>query len=67
MFIHMVEGLEAVSLAFFNRVLGWSREQIDELIAGVVNELRSSKNHLYFNFYFTYGRKPPGGEAHPQI
>lgn len=41
-------GLEGVSLALFNRVLGWSKEEILTLCADVRKELRNPKVHAYW-------------------
>ena len=57
--------LELVGLSFesftpglLGRVLGWSKEEYQILIAEANRELRDPKLHLYTLFRFTYGRKP---------
>lgn len=44
--------------AFLSRVLGWSKEEIDVLLAHVVSELRDRSIHQYAKLYLIYGRKP---------
>ncbi|QPC70710.1 hypothetical protein HYE68_001462 [Fusarium pseudograminearum] len=51
-------GLEGVSLALFNRVLGWPKEEILTLCADVRKELRNPKVHAYWKIYIVYGQKP---------
>ncbi|KAK1542846.1 methyltransferase domain-containing protein [Colletotrichum paranaense] len=53
-----MESLEALSLALFTRVLGWSREETVVFCAGAREELRQQKVHAYFDVYATWGRKP---------
>lgn len=48
-----LEGLGAVSLASFTRPteengLGWSREEVEVLLASVRRELRDTSIHAYF-------------------
>ncbi|QKX58229.1 uncharacterized protein TRUGW13939_05350 [Talaromyces rugulosus] len=44
--------------ALLSRVLGWSKEEIDVLLARVVSELRDRSIHQYSKLYVIYGRKP---------
>jgi hypothetical protein len=59
---------EAISApnALFTRVLGWSIEEVQILVAGIRNEFKEQKIHLYHQLCFCYARKPessnPGGE-----
>jgi hypothetical protein len=50
-------GMEAMSLALFTRFLGWSREEVLEMVPYVINEWRDRRRHGYFNLYITYGRR----------
>ncbi|KAI9884801.1 MAG: hypothetical protein M1823_003412 [Watsoniomyces obsoletus] len=54
------EGLEAFSLALFTRVLKWSPEEIQVLLAKVRNDLKDPTIHAYINFHVVYGHKPDG-------
>lgn len=40
------------------RMLGWSPEEYQVLIAEASREVRDPKLHLYAVFHFIYGRKP---------
>ena len=54
----MVDAVELFTLAIFTRTLGWSNEEAQALMAGVRNELKDRRNHLYALVHFVYGRKP---------
>lgn len=43
----MVEGIEAISIALFTRVLGWGRAEVEVLLARVRTELKDRKIHSY--------------------
>lgn len=53
-----LEGLEAFSLGPFTRVLGWSIEEVQVLLANVRKELKNPKVHIYTDAYYVYGQKP---------
>ncbi|PGH17713.1 hypothetical protein AJ80_04721 [Polytolypa hystricis UAMH7299] len=55
---HMVMGIEAYTLGFMGKVLGWSKEECQVLIAKANEELRDRKNHTYVRVHFVYGQKP---------
>lgn len=55
----MLEALDAYSFALFTRVLGWTPEQIQLLLAGVRKELLDRKFHGYSRLYFVYGQRDP--------
>jgi hypothetical protein len=40
------------------RVLGWSKEEYQILVAEARREVRDPELHLYTVFHFIYGRKP---------
>ncbi|RAO64542.1 uncharacterized protein BHQ10_000554 [Talaromyces amestolkiae] len=44
--------------ALLSRILGWSKEEIDVLLAHVISELRDRSIHQYAKAYLIYGRKP---------
>lgn len=54
----MLESVEAYTLALLTRVLGWSHEEVQVLIASVKNELKDLSIHAYGKMHFIYGRKP---------
>ncbi|KAK3385290.1 S-adenosyl-L-methionine-dependent methyltransferase [Podospora didyma] len=53
-----LQGIEAMTLALFTRVLGWSQEQTLAFCAEVRNNMKSPKIHGYWAVYMVYGRKP---------
>ena len=55
---HVVLASRSYLPGFLGRVLGWSKEEYEVLIAKVTQELRNPKIHLYNVFHFVYGRKP---------
>ena len=55
---HMVDSVELYTLGPFTRVLDWSLEETQVLIAKVKNELRDKGNHFHFQFHCVYGRRP---------
>jgi hypothetical protein len=42
-------GLEAITSALWTRVLGWTKEETDVMIADVRNELKDTKIHSYWD------------------
>ena len=59
---HMILAVEAFTLALFTRVLNWSFEECQILIAETKNEIRT-ENLLISYFHFIYGQKPPLPDA----
>lgn len=45
----LYEGLQAMSLRIFTRVLGWSQEDMEMLLLEVRNNLRDSRIHAMFD------------------
>lgn len=45
---NITSGLEGLSAAVYTRVLGWSKEELDVLLAGVRNEMKDTKIHSYW-------------------
>ena len=45
--LNVSEAAPAYSLALFTRVLGWEKEEVEVLMAGVRNDLNNTKYHLY--------------------
>ena len=55
----MLDAVEPFTLALLTRVLGWSNDATQVLMAGVRQDFRNwKKTHLYANFHFVYGQKP---------
>ncbi|ELR10711.1 hypothetical protein GMDG_04969 [Pseudogymnoascus destructans 20631-21] len=54
----MCDSVEAFTLAPLTRILKWSHEETQVLMAKIRSDLRNKKNHLYIAFHFVYGRKP---------
>jgi uncharacterized UPF0146 family protein len=55
---HLVASVEPFSLALFTRVLGWSVDKTQVLMAGVKDDFRNRNHHLYTTAHFVYGMKP---------
>jgi hypothetical protein len=55
---NVIASVEPYTLALFTRVLGWSYERTQAMIAGQKNEFNNLKNHFYTITHFVYGRKP---------
>ncbi|KAK1639697.1 methyltransferase domain-containing protein [Colletotrichum phormii] len=53
-----LESLEALSLALFTRVLGWTKEETLVFCAEAREELKQQNIHAYFDVYAVWGRKP---------
>ncbi|WYZ46204.1 hypothetical protein EsH8_IX_000429 [Colletotrichum jinshuiense] len=51
-------GLEGISLGVFTRALGWSKENVDVLLAEVRNDMNNTAIHAYWPIYVVYGQKP---------
>lgn len=56
--INMLEAMPIYCYALFTRVLGWKREEIEVMLAGVRRDLRDLSNHIYTEVYMVYGQKP---------
>ncbi|MCJ1361934.1 hypothetical protein MMC16_001035 [Acarospora aff. strigata] len=47
--VNILDALQAVTLALFTRVLGWSAEEVEVLLAGVRRDLKNPRIHAYYN------------------
>lgn len=56
----MLEAMPIYTYALFSRVLGWTRAEIEGLLAGIRMELRDTSYHLYTKVRVVYGQKPGG-------
>ena len=45
----LIQGMEAMSLAPLTRMCGWTKEQVDTLVAEAKREICSKKFHVYCN------------------
>jgi hypothetical protein len=55
---HVIASVEPFILALFTRVLGWSNDRTQVMIASLKNNFRSKNIHFYTITHFVYGRKP---------
>ncbi|KAH7121918.1 S-adenosyl-L-methionine-dependent methyltransferase [Dactylonectria estremocensis] len=51
-------GLEGLSAAVYTRVLGWTKEEMDVLLAEVRRDLKNPAMHSYWPIIVVYGQKP---------
>jgi len=56
--INCLEGIEGFTMGLFTRMLGWTAEEVQVLLAGVRKDLRNPKIHVQQDFHVVYGRKP---------
>ncbi|KAL6237915.1 hypothetical protein BDW75DRAFT_202975 [Aspergillus navahoensis] len=56
--VNMFEAIPPYCYALFTRVLGWHREEIEALVAGIRKELKDMSLHLYTKVHVVYGQKP---------
>lgn len=61
--IQMIEAIPTFSIAYYTRVLGFSLEQAQIMVAGVRSEFLNRKLHLYLRWHFVTGRKRRPNEA----
>ncbi|KAI9802514.1 MAG: hypothetical protein M1833_001586 [Piccolia ochrophora] len=55
--LQILEGLEAFTMALFTRILGWSTEEAQVMLAQVRKDLRNQKIHSYLNFHVVIARR----------
>jgi hypothetical protein len=51
-------GCENISMAWFTRVLGWTRAETLNFCLSIRREVQDTRVHAYFPIYIVYGRKP---------
>ncbi|KAJ5468457.1 hypothetical protein N7475_006209 [Penicillium sp. IBT 31633x] len=56
--LNMLEAMPTYSYALFTRMLGWTRAEIEGLLAGIRQELRDTSHHVYTKVRIVYGQKP---------
>ncbi|UPX17159.1 uncharacterized protein EKO05_0007533 [Ascochyta rabiei] len=54
------DGLPSLSLGLFTRVLQWSREEVEVLLAECRQEMKRKDRHYYAEALFWYAQKPEG-------
>ncbi|KAF5520791.1 putative methyltransferase tdiE [Colletotrichum aenigma] len=59
-----LQGIEAITMALFTRVLDWSVPETTVLCAEVRNELKRVDIHAYYDVYSVYGQKPEKESSH---
>ncbi|KAM0328733.1 hypothetical protein ACHAQA_005146 [Verticillium albo-atrum] len=55
---NITSGLHGLSAAVYTRVLGWTNEELEILLAKVRRELKDTSIHAYWPIYVVYGQKP---------
>jgi len=53
----MLDAVDSFTPALLTRVLKWSHEEAQVLMAQVRHDFRNRKNHMYIKLHFVYGRK----------
>ncbi|KAI9806072.1 MAG: hypothetical protein M1833_004479 [Piccolia ochrophora] len=56
--LNLLEGIEGFSMALFTRVLGWTAEEVQVLIAKVRKDCSNPNIHAQQDFHIVYGRRP---------
>ncbi|TIC96086.1 Secondary metabolism regulator LAE1 [Colletotrichum higginsianum] len=56
--IQLLDGLEGFSLRLLCGALGWTREAVLVLLAGVRKDVREGKVHAWMHYNVVYGQKP---------
>jgi ubiquinone/menaquinone biosynthesis C-methylase UbiE len=51
-------GLQGFSLAYFSRMLGWSKTEIEVYLVNVRKSISDRNAHVYHRVYVVWGRKP---------
>lgn len=55
---NIADGFEGLSAAVFTRVLGWSKLELDVLLAQAKQEHKNTKIHSYYDYLVVVGEKP---------
>lgn len=55
---NMTIGLEAFSMAPFTRAHGWTKEEVEDFLVDVRNDIWDRSIHAYWPIYCIVGRKP---------
>ncbi|KAF2835896.1 S-adenosyl-L-methionine-dependent methyltransferase, partial [Patellaria atrata CBS 101060] len=54
----LLDGLQAFSLAWFHRGLGWTKDEIEVYLVNVRKSLSDRSVHAYHKIYVVWGQKP---------
>jgi hypothetical protein len=46
---NVLSGLEAITMAIYTRILGWSKEEVDIFLIDVRKEMKDTKIHVYWD------------------
>ena len=52
------DAIDSYTTALFTRILNWTQEECEVIMAKAKAEVRDRKNQVFINFYYVYGRKP---------
>lgn len=63
----LIEGGESITMAVMTRFLGWSKQEVDLLLAAFRKDLRTARYHGYNSVHTTYGRKPEKKEEEEEM
>jgi len=55
---NIVSGLGGLSMAYFSRVLGWSKNEIEVYLVDVRRSISDRDVHAYHKVFVVWGRKP---------
>lgn len=69
---NIVSGLGGLSMAYFSRVLGWSKNEIEVYLVDVRKSISDRNVHAYHKVFVVWGRKPfdhevKGTQAEPPV
>lgn len=56
--LNVLNGLQALTMALFTRVLGWEAPDVDLFLKDVSKDVKNKRIHSYFNLY----KYPPQGQ-----
>ncbi|KAL8773030.1 MAG: hypothetical protein Q9209_002050 [Squamulea sp. 1 TL-2023] len=56
--VAMLEGIGGLTMALWTRFLGWKKEDVEDELLKVKNEMKSKSVHSYWPTFAVYGRKP---------
>lgn len=54
---NMLESLESYGIAPLTRVMGWTYQDVQDLVSKARVEMQDRSIHLYSKFVFVYGQK----------
>jgi SAM-dependent methyltransferase len=60
---NLQSGLNGFSLALFTKGLGWSRSEVDDLLADVRQDIADRNIHAYWEWVVVIGQKPPSQQV----